>query len=67
MHAQAGMDLTGISPFKNAQYTPTVPVQHCMYGHMPGVQNLYLDDVNQVCWPSLYKADGDSLHGEDEP
>ena len=42
------MDLTGISPFRNAQYTPTVPVQHGMYGHMPGVHNLYLDDVNQV-------------------
>lgn len=42
------MDLTGMSPFRNALYTPTVPVQDGMYSHMPGVQNLYLDDVNQV-------------------
>jgi len=42
------MDLTGMSPFRNAQYTPSVPVQHGMYGQMPGVQNVYLDDIGQV-------------------
>ena len=45
---QAGMDLTGMSPFRNAHYTPSVPVQHGMYGQVPGVQNGYLDDAGQV-------------------
>ena len=43
------MDLTGMSPFRNAQYTPTVPLQHGIYGQMPGVQNVYLDDIGQLC------------------
>ena len=48
-HAQAGMDLTGMSPFRNAHYTPSVPVQHGMYGQVPAIQNGYMDDVGQVC------------------
>ena len=47
-HMQAGMDLTGMSPFRNAQYTPSVPVQHGMYCQMPSVQNIYMDEVGQV-------------------
>ena len=45
---QAGMDLTGMSPFRNAHYTPSVPVQHGIYSQMPGVQNVYVDEVGQV-------------------
>ena len=47
-HVQAGMDLTGMSPFRNAHYTPSVPVQHGMYDQVPAVQNGYLDDMGQV-------------------
>ncbi|CAK0732520.1 hypothetical protein CVIRNUC_000142 [Coccomyxa viridis] len=43
----AGMDLTGMSPFRNAHYTPSVPVQHGMYGQVPAIQNGYIDDVGQ--------------------
>ena len=52
---QAGMDLTGMSPFRNAHYTPSVPVQQGMYGQVPGVQNGYLDNVGQVsdCPPGI--------------
>lgn len=42
------MDLTGMSPFRNAQYTPSVPVPHAMYGQMAGAHNMYADDVSQV-------------------
>ena len=47
-YVQAGMDLTGMSPFRNAHYTPSVPVQHGMYGQVPAVQNGYLEDMGQV-------------------
>ena len=50
------MDLTGMSPFRNAHYTPSVPVQHGMYGQVPAVQNGYLDDMGQVCDCPLGRA-----------
>ena len=59
---QAGMDLTGMSPFRNAHYTPSVPVQHGMYGQVPAVQNGYLDDMGQVCDRPLGRAS--SCHDE---
>ncbi|CAL5224065.1 g6690 [Coccomyxa viridis] len=46
-NTMAGVDLTGMSPFRNAHYTPSVPVQHGIYSQMPGVQNVYMDEVGQ--------------------